>query len=179
MGILDRIVLTVYTVALLPISLSTVLLALGWAQPFFAVRYALLTLNGRVGIGLLGALLFVSSVRLLYLAFRGRRAGRQVVHETELGDVRISLDAVENLVQRVSRQIKGVRDVRPHVALTPDGVEADVRVWVAPDVCIPDLARQIQEEVRRSVQTVVGVAMSSLEIRVENITTEARRGRVE
>jgi uncharacterized alkaline shock family protein YloU len=178
-GILDRAVLTVYTVALLPISLFAVLLALGWGKPFDAVRGALLTPNGRAAIGLLGTLLFVSSVRLLYLAFRGRGAGQQVVHETELGEVRISLDAVEHLVQRVSRQVKGVRDVRPHVRLAPDGVEADVRVWVAPDVSIPDLARELQEEVRRSVQAVVGVALSALEIRVENITTEARRGRVE
>lgn len=179
MGILDRVVLTVYTVALLPISLFAVLIALGWGRPFDVVRASLLTVNGRAAVGLIGALLFVSSVRLLYLAFRGRGAGGQVVHETDLGDVRISLDAVENLVQRVSRQVKGVRDVRPHVRLVADGVEADVRVWVAPDVCIPDLARQVQEEVRRSVQTVVGVALSALEIRVENITTEGRRGRVE
>ncbi len=178
MSIIDRVVLTVYTVALLPLSLFTVLLAFGWDMPFLAVKRALASPNGRAGIGVLGLLLLVSSVRLLYLAFR-RHPGQQVLHETELGDVHISLDAVENLVKRVARQVKGVRDVRPYVRLTAEGIEADLRVWVSPDVCIPDLARELQEEVRRSVQTVVGVGVAGLEIRVENITTQVHRGRVE
>ena len=179
MAIVDRIILTVYTVALLVVSGLAVLIGLGWARPAGVIRDALVTLNGRLSIGALGLIFFVSSARLLILAFRRRQPGQAVVHETDLGDVRISLDAIENLVQRVARQTKGVRDVRPQVALGSDGLHAAMRVWVSPDVNIPDLARELQEEVDRSVQGVVGVALAGLDIRVENITTETRRGRVD
>ncbi len=179
MGIIDRIILTVYTVALLVLSALAVLIGVGWDKPAGVIRAALDTLNGRLTIGALGLIFLVSSARLLILAFRGRQPGQSVVHETDLGDVRISLDAIENLVQRVARQIKGVRDVRPQVALGADGLHAAMRVWVSPDVNIPDLARDLQEEVGRSVQGVVGVALAGLDIRVENITTETRRGRVD
>jgi uncharacterized alkaline shock family protein YloU len=178
-GIIDRIILTVYTMALLVCSGLAVLIGLGWARPAGAIRVALDTLNGRLSIGAVGLIFFVSSVRLLILAFRRRQPGQSVVHETDLGDVNISLDAIENLVQRVARQMRGVRDVRPQVGLSADGLHASMRVWVSPDVNIPELARDLQEEVGRSVQGVVGVALAGLDIRVENITTETRRGRVD
>jgi uncharacterized alkaline shock family protein YloU len=179
MRLFDRIILTAYTILLTVVSLLTVLVAAGWTRPMDGVRVSLLSTNGRLAVGLVGLLFFVSSVRLLVLAFRPRDSRQQVVHETELGEVRISLDAVESLVNRVARQVKGVRDVRPRVALNAAGIEAWLRVWVSPDVSIPGVAQELQEEIARSVQSVVGVGVSGLDIRVENITTEVRRGRVE
>lgn len=179
MGIADRIILTLYTIALTLFSLLAVAVAFGWSRPLDTVLAALQASSGRAAVASVGAIFFLSSVRLLILAFRRRQPGQQVVHETELGEVRISLDAVENLMQRVARQVKGVRDVRPAVRLSPEGVEARLRVWVAPDISIPDVARELQDELRRSVQNVVGVELAALDVHVENVTTEVRRGRVE
>lgn len=177
MGLLDRLLLTVYTLALTVFSAITVVVALGDQRPFHAFQVVLLTATGRWITGGISLLVLASSVRLLYSAFARPRI--QVVHETELGDVRISREAVENLVQRVARQIRGVRDVRARVALASDGVEARARIWVSPDVGIPGLAQQMQDEVRRAVREVVGVELTLFEVRVENITTEGRRVRVE
>lgn len=179
MGILDRIILTVYTIVLLAASGLAVLIGVGWERPADAVRASLGTLNGRLSIGAVGLIFFVSSVRLLILAFRRGQPGQSVLHETDLGEVRISLDAIENLVQRVARQCKGVRDVRPQVGLDADGIHGTLRVWVSPDVSVPDVARELQDEIGEAVQGVVGVALAGLDIRVENITTETRRGRVD
>jgi uncharacterized alkaline shock family protein YloU len=178
-GIVDRIILTLYTVALTVLSLLAVAVAFGWSRPLDTVLAALRATNGRAAVATVGAIFFLSSVRLLILAFRRRQPGQQVVHETELGEVRISLDAVENLVRRVARQATGVRDVRPQVRLAPEGVEARLRVWVSPDVSIPGVARELQDALRRSVHEVVGVELAALDVQVENVTTEVRRGRVE
>ncbi len=177
MGLLDRLLLTVYTVALTLFSAITVVVALGDQRPFHAFQLALVNPEGRWITGLVSLLVLASSVRLLYSAFA--RPRMQVVHETDLGDVRIAREAVENLVQRVARQVRGVRDIRARVALGPDGVVAWARVWVSPDVGIPGLARQVQDEVRRAMREVVGVELSELRLHVENISTEGRRTRVE
>jgi uncharacterized alkaline shock family protein YloU len=177
MGLLDRLLLTVYTLALMVFSALTVVVTLGDQRALRAFQLALLNPEGRWVAGVVSCLVFVSSVRLLYSAFAPPRM--QVVHETELGDVRISREAVEHLVQRVARQVRGVRDVRARVALGGDGVVARARIWVSPDVGIPGLAHQLQDELRRAMREVVGVELSELTLHVENIATEGRRVRVE
>jgi len=177
MGLLDRLLLTVYTLALTFFSALTVIVALGVRWPFNVFRLALLNPEGRWVTGAISLLVLVSSLRLLYSAFAQPRM--QLVHETELGEVRISREAVETLVQRVARQIRGVREVRARVGLTGDGVTASARIWVSPDVGIPALAQQLQEELRRAMREVVGVELSALTLKVENIASEGRRLRVE
>jgi len=176
MGLLDRILLTVYTVALMVFSAVALVVSLGYRRPFAAFRLALGG-EGRWLTGGVSLLVLVASLRLLYSAFARPRA--HVVHETELGEVRISREAVSNLMQRVAKQVRGIRDVRPDVSIRPDGIDARLRIWVSPDVNIPALAGQVQDELRRAVREVVGVELAEITLRVENISTDARRGRVE
>jgi uncharacterized alkaline shock family protein YloU len=177
MSLLDRVLLTVYTLALTGFAAVSLVVSAGYSEPFRAFELAFRTPQGRWTTGLVSLLVLVASVRLLYSAFAQPRV--QVVHETELGQVRISRDAVEHLVQRVARQVRGVREVRPRVTIGPDGIVARARIWVSPDVNIPGLAGQVQDELRRAVREVVGVELAALDLAVENITAEARRGRLE
>ena len=177
MGLLDRVLLTLYTFALMVFAALALVVALGYQPAFEAFRVALLSPQGRWATGVGSLLVLVASVRLLYSAFALPRA--QVVHETAFGEVRITREAVDHLLQRVGRQVRGVRDVRPHVTIGPDGVRARLRIWVSPEVHIPSLAAQVQDELRRAVRDVVGVELVDLAVRVENIGTDVRRGRVE
>lgn len=176
MGLLDRLLLTVYTVALMVFSAISLVVSLGYRSPFLAFQAALRG-QARWLTGAVSLLVLVASLRLLYSAFRRPRA--HVVHETELGEVRVSREAVANLMQRVARQVHGIRDVRPDVGIGAEGIEARLRLWVSPDVNIPALAAQVQDELRRAVREVVGVELFALSLRVENISTDARRGRLD
>lgn len=176
MGLLDRVLLTVYTVALMVFSAISLVVSLGYRSPFTVFQLALHG-QARWLTGGVSLLVLVASLRLLYSAFARPRA--HVVHETELGEVRVAREAVANLMQRVSKQVRGIRDVRPDVTIGPDGVEARLRLWVSPDVHIPALAAQVQDELRKAVREVVGVELATLTLRVENISADARRGRLE
>lgn len=178
MGIFDRIILTVYTFLLTFLSAAFVALALGWRRPLEYVGQVLEDPNGRWAMGLTGAVFFVASVRLLYFAFR-RGGGRAVVHENELGEVRISLDAVENLIARVARHQRGVRDVRVLTALSDGQVRAYLRVWVAADVAVPELGQSLQREVARQVREVMGAQVAEVRVHVVNVAPETRRPRAE
>jgi len=177
LGFLDRLLLTVYMLALIIFSALTVLVAAGITGPFRALQVALLNPDGRLVTGIISLLVLISSVRLLYSAFRP--LGMRVVHDTEFGEVSIAREAVENLLQRVGKQVRGVREVRPRVWLGNGGLEAEVRIWVSPDVSVPEVARQLQGELRRATREVVGVELTALSVRVENIGGEGRRVRVE
>ncbi|MCL6451684.1 MAG: alkaline shock response membrane anchor protein AmaP [Acetobacteraceae bacterium] len=179
MGIFDRIILTLYTFSLTFISLAFILMALGWLAPLDVVRASLSDPDGRWVVGIVAATFFVVSLRLLYFGFRRRYPGQTLVHQTPLGEVRISLDAVENLVRKVVRQVTGVRDVRARVLHQGGEVGVSLRVTVSPDLSVPEVSDKIQNAVKNYVRNVVGVGVHEVEIFVENIGDEVRRGRVE
>lgn len=176
MGTLDRVILTLYTLSLAILSFLITLFAVSpdWipvVRWFEEARSG----PGRLVLGLVGGVFFAVSVRLIFFAFARRGGGHAVVHETALGDVRISLSAVENLVRRVARGIKGVRDVKAEVVQEQGSLVAEIRGTLSPDVSIPDVSAEIQSAVRSQVQRVVGVEVTEVRIRVENLATEPRR----
>jgi len=179
MGIVDRIVLGLYSLSLSVISLAFFLVALGWTSPLALIISSFRNPQGRLAVGTLSLVFFVVSVRFLYYGFRKAHQGQAVVHESPLGEVRISLGAVENLVSRVARQIQGVRDVRSSVTNTPGGILVTVRSWVSPDVSIPSVSSEMQKSIKNYVANVVGTGVSEIRVLVENITTDSRKSRVE
>lgn len=176
MGVLDRIILTLYTIALAIIAFLMVLFAI--MPPWVPVHQWLenvLHPGGRLTVGIVGAAFLIVSGRLFLMASIRRRGGQAITHETELGEVRISLDAVENLVRKVARGIKGVREVRARVDQGSQGLAAEVRGTIAPDVSIPEVSEEIQSAVKSYVRRVVGVEVAEVRIHVDNIAGEARR----
>lgn len=181
MGIIDRIVLTIYTLALACLSGLMILVAIApeWANPQAWLADALSSGRGRLVIGLVGTAFFAVSVRLIAVAFKRRGGGQPVIHETSLGDVRISLDAVENLVRKTARSIKGVREIKAVVTHGKDGLSAHLSATISPEVSIPEVSEEIQSSVRQYVKRVVGVDMAEVRLEVENIANEGRRSRLD
>src|SRR5690606_7407582 len=172
MGVFDQIILAVYTVSLAAVSALVVLAALGWQLPLdLFVNQALRVPEGRWATGILAALFFVSSVRLLRLVFRRRGPGQTLVRETELGQVAIALGAVENLVLRIGRQVDGVRDLSARVEAGDHGVRIRIRAAVADSAAVPDLTAAMQQVVQEHVRQVVGVEVEQVAVTVADIGT--------
>lgn len=178
---IDRIVLTVYTLALAFVSGLMILVALApaWIQPHVWLAEALESTRGQVLVGMSGAAFFAVSLRLIVFAFARRGGGQPVIHETAMGEVRISLDAVENLIKKVSRSVKGVREVKAVVSHSKDGLRAHLRGTVSPEVSIPEASEEIQNTVRQYVKRVVGVEISDISIEIDNIASDAHRRRLD
>ena len=180
MGVFDQIILAVYTVCLAAVSALVGLAALGWHLPMqLFVDEALRVPEGRWATGILAALFFVSSVRLLRVVFRRRGPGETLVRETEVGQVAIALGAVENLVNRVGRQVEGVRDLAARVEAGDQGVRIHIRAAVADSTAVPDLTAELQRAVQEHVRQVVGVGVEQVAVTVADIGTESRRRRLE
>lgn len=179
-GYFDRVILTIYTISLGIVSLGLIWVgATGWHAPLDLIRTSSQTLAGRFEIGVIGLVLFTVSVRLLGVGFLGSPRRRAVVHQLTMGDVRISLHAVEGMVQRLVRNISGVRDAKAVVESKNDGLAVRVRATVGPETTITDLTETIQEEIRTQVRRVVGIDVREVRVEVDHITPEVRRGRVE
>lgn len=181
MGIIDRIVLTVYTLALAFISALMIIVAAvpKFLQPQVWLSEALASPRGRVALLIVGIAFFGVSVRLIVFAFTRRGGGQPVIHETSLGEVRISLDAVESLVKKVARSIKGVRDIKAVVTHGKDGLHAELRGTISPEVSIPEVSEEIQTAIRQYVKRVVGVEIADVRLEVDNIAADTHRRRLD
>lgn len=178
MGLLDRVVLMLYSLALTVLSAMFVAVAAGWDAPLDYIGTSLTSVNGRWTTGIVSGALLLVSIRFLAYVFTPRRRPQHgISHETELGQVHVRLDAVESLVKRAARQVRGVRDVRAKVSAGEGGISVRLKATVTPDTNIPEAAREIQQSLRTYVKNVVGVGVSGTEILIENISSESRRGR--
>lgn len=179
MGLFDQVILAAYTLSLTLLSGIIVLASLGWREPINTLAASLLTPEGRWTTGVLGALFLVSSVRLLFLVFRRRTPSQALVRETELGEVQIALTAVENLVNRIGRQVDGVRDMKARVAAGTQGVRVRLRAGVTTSTAVPELSDELQRLVRQQVRQVVGVEVEHVRVDIEDIGAEPRRRRLD
>ncbi|GAB6876016.1 alkaline shock response membrane anchor protein AmaP [Thermaerobacter litoralis] len=121
-----------------------------------------------------GLFFLLSGLHVTYHALRPRRRDA-VSAATELGEVRTALAAVEELVRRTGLQVAGVREVRPQVHATRDGIRLRVRAEVLPDHPIPDVAPQLQARLREAVETIVGARVAEVRVVVERFAGERRR----
>jgi len=179
MGLFDRIILTVMTLIVAAISAVTIMLAAGWLIPLEVFWTSLKDDVGRWLIGILAGITFIISVCFIYYGFHRSGVDQTLVHESELGEVRISVTAVESLVRKVARQVKGVRGVRGWVQADGGRLSVRLRTVISPDVSVPEVSGDIQRAVRDCLRNVVGVEAGDVKVFVENISNEARRGRVE
>lgn len=127
---------------------------------------------------IIGLVELLVATYFLTWAFRRRHASRAIVQESELGTVRISLKAVESLVQRAARQAQGVRDVRVDVRSDKQGVFINLTITVAPDVSIPAVSDEVQRRVEQYITQTVGVTVARVTVTFRAVA-EVGKSRVE
>ncbi|OPX86571.1 MAG: hypothetical protein A4E53_03005 [Pelotomaculum sp. PtaB.Bin104] len=176
MGPFDRALLAVYAFSLtLVISLFSSVM-LGWAAPQYLLRD--LFYPGRPEVFWPLMLILISAgIRLFWVGVRrpGVSDKHVVLTESALGQVHISLQAIENLVLKVVAQVNGVREVRPKIISDPQGVGIQVRAVVTPDLNIPAVSVEIQQLIKEKVFEVTGINVGSVKMFVENIAVNKPR----
>lgn len=175
MRILDRIIVIFSSVllAVLCVLAVGVLVGSSFAEAIFnSLRD--LPRDVRIGTGIFALVVLIAGIYLLRLGLRSRRRQRAIVRGTSLGEVRISLVAVENLVRRAARQVRGIREVDTFVDGSGDGIEISVDILVAPDTNIPEICDEVQGKLEEYVRDTVGVGVTKIRVNVRNIATEAK-----
>jgi len=176
MGWFDRTLLGLFSLCIMALSLFVAFMAaVAGTGPLDWFSIALVHPNMRVAVGLVALVFLLVSMKFFINSITGRRELRQaVIHENALGQVRVTVPALENLVHKVSSQVRGVREVKPRVDCRPEGVVIFVQATVTPDISIPQVSDEIQNRVRDYVTEVAGVNVASVRILVENISGETK-----
>jgi len=177
MGFFDRAALVVFALVTTVASLVLFLAVFDVTGPLNAVLAGLHTVNGRWLTGILSGIVFLISIRFFYVAFRRTSVGQALVRENDLGEVRVSIYAVRNLMRRVAAQTRGVREARAEVGMTPDGLAVHTRLVLSPDASVPETTELVQKALRDTANEIVGVKAAAVNVDVVNISAEVRGSR--
>lgn len=171
MGIVDRIILSIYTLLLAGLSLGVILLSLRLVS-LEQVGTCISYIYGQWPAALAGGVFFLVSIRLMLAGMRSKHAKDTIIHNNELGDVHISVAAVENLVEKVARHVRGVREIKVKVALNGASINVKIRAVISPESHVPAVSSEIQQRVHDYIKNTVGVELANVEIRVDNISND-------
>lgn len=174
MGPFDRGLLVIYAfVTTVALAVGAAVLA-GFIQPY-RVWGALTPAmeQPQVLIALLG-LFILFGTRLFWVGVKPRHP-QAVVHEVALGQIRIALTAIQNLVEKVVLQQSGIREAKARVYPGKQGVRINIKVAVTPDINIPSCSATVQEQVRQHVMDVTGVMVQDVTIIVKSLTAQKPR----
>ena len=171
--LVDRTVFVAVAVLLFLLAAVIAASALGWEGAGSAAAIAR-QLAERPVEAVIGALLILLAGVYVLLCGLRAEADEGIRQETEIGHVRISLRAIENLVYRTARGVRGIKDVAARVHRSPEGVAIAVSLVVHPDLPIPRLSDEVGHLVRSAVRETVGIEVGDVAIEIRNITEDAR-----
>ena len=173
MGIIDRIILLIYTLLLILLSVGVILISLRLI-PMELVGTMIDSIYGQWEIALAAGVFLLVSIRLLLASFRSNAPSTKeaIVHHTEMGDVEIALDAVKNLVEKTARHTRSVRDVKVYVRNYEEGLKVELRIVVSPECSVPQVSAEIQKRAYEYIKNTVGIELTDIHILVENISND-------
>lgn len=164
MVLLDRVFLGIIAVILVCFAGLLLATILGSS---FAIEW-LVSSSLPIDGGILAVIFLLLAVYLLILIFKGGK-GRFIVYPRELGAVRISVDSVESLIVEAAKQLPGLEQVKATITEVEEP-KVVLNVQVHPDHNIPQLSEELQENVKKYVESTAGVLIKEIEVRVVGIS---------
>jgi uncharacterized alkaline shock family protein YloU len=128
---------------------------------------------GRIEAGIIGLIFFLIAIRILKPLFVINRSRNAVIKENGLGQVSLSLQAIDALVEKVVVQNRGVKELKSKLDVTKEGLVIFLEVTVTPDIDIPELTTDLQEEIREYLDRTTSVKVNQIEILVNGIDQDS------
>ncbi len=172
----DRALLAVYTLFITVLSALFAAVMLGWPAPLYVLRDIFYPGRPEVFWTLIVALI-LAGVRLFWLSLVKPRGRHVVLVEGALGEIRVSLRAVEDMVDKEVSLMDGVKEVKSRMVAVSQGVGIRLRASVTPDVNVPSISTDIQNRVKKKVFEVTGLTVNNIKVSIDNIS--AKKPRVE
>jgi uncharacterized alkaline shock family protein YloU len=129
---------------------------------------------------IVAAVFILISIRILYLTLRSGKSTPSIDQRTDFGDIRISVETVENLSLKAATRVKGTKDIKARVQVNQAGLEITIRTMVDGESSIPELTEEIQRMVKGHLEEVTGIPVASVSVYVANIIqSQSFKSRVE
>lgn len=174
MNIFDKIMLTVYTLFIMFISIVVILFSTQIISlDFFSTSLSML--YGRWETSIVGLVLLLISLRLFFLNIKTERNPETSIHNGELGNVSITLKAIESLVKKVIGETEDIKDAKIKIHKQNDCISIILKIMINHDVIIPDMTKELQLNIKDYIENTAGISVTDVKVSIENILTEAKQ----
>ncbi|WP_019122824.1 alkaline shock response membrane anchor protein AmaP [Brevibacillus massiliensis] len=186
MNLFDRFILTIYSFALILLSLIVIAMAANWI-PYETAQYVLEGMYIQHGIPyiivslvflLISLRFFVSSITM-----KKPRSEAGIRQRGEHGEVIISLDTIRAIAERAARKIRGVRGLKTTIRATEQGNMIVLRISVDGEEPLPEMTEKLQESVKMQVEHIAGIEIAEVAVVISEVAgadnPSARPRRVE
>lgn len=168
MRLFERVIVFFICVAMVVVSAFAILFSLKvFSLDYFWTR--LVYFYGRWEMGAVAGIFLVGSILILLSGFRNRKIPESVINNGEMGSVSISFNAVENLILKAANNVERLKDVKVKLKPREDSLSIILKVTVAPDTNIPELTSELQRVVKDYVESMAGISVREIKVKVENI----------
>ncbi|BAU27426.1 putative alkaline shock family protein YloU [Aneurinibacillus soli] len=185
MNLFDRFILTLYSLALVVISLFVMAAGLNLISSVY-IETAIAEMYTSSQVGMIyfaaAAVFFLISLKFLFGSMRGGASrphtAPSVQRSNEYGNVQITVETLESLATHAARRIRGVRDLKARIAAHENGTAVHMKVAVDGETPIPDLTQQIQQAVKERIETIAGVELTEVTVLVSEVAQPGSGSRV-
>lgn len=178
MNIIDRIILTLYSFFIAALSLLLLLVPISpWAYDwtnYLLHSYRLAWQNMMIPIFFLGV-----SIRFLISGIKSNKINKNaVIRHTPFGEVKITLQAIETMVQKSAKVVPGLKDIKATALYLEDGLLIKIKAAALSDVNIPESTVKMQQNVKQYIEEYTGISVKEIKVMIDDIATQSK-GRVE
>ncbi|URN94257.1 MAG: alkaline shock response membrane anchor protein AmaP [Candidatus Pristimantibacillus lignocellulolyticus] len=182
--VVDKLLLFLYSIVIGIISVVFVSVGFAWINESLSIEFieTLYTNNNYlIALAIVGIVLFLISLRFFIVSLsRSAVSSQSVDQRTEYGDIRISIETMENLALKAAMKIRGVKDLKARVKATDTGMDIVLRAVVDGEVSIPQLTEEIQISVKNYLEEITGIPVTNVSVYIANIIqTNTIKSRVE
>lgn len=141
--------------------------------PLDVVETSLEAVHGNFQYVILAAMLLVAAVILLVLSLRRGQCVETLLQQGSLGEVRICFKAVETLVLKAAKGVKGIRETKTRIVYSENGLIIFLRAVTIPDHNIPQVTAELQAAVKEYVESTTGSSVVEIKVMIENVVSDA------
>lgn len=185
-NVLNKLLQTAYTIIILLLALSVLAMcvAIGInvihiSEINAALQSIQLNWNVLLVTSLISILFIIASLRLLFARPKPKVLRSTLLRHTDLGAIRVSVQTLEIMAQKVVRSFNEVKDVVVNIITEEDGVKIQLKLLMMPDVVLPDISSSIQEKVKDYIQSYSGILVKEIFIYIDNLVAPQQRSKVQ
>ena len=114
---------------------------------------------------------FALSIIFLFSGVKSEREKKSISKANNIGEIRISLNTIENIALSASRKLNGIKETKAYVSKLGEDVSLYIKAVVLADIHIPTLSEELQSKVKKAVEETSGINVTDVKVSVENIYT--------
>jgi len=168
MPLMGRLVIFIYNLLMLAIAGAVIAVSMGWNYPLAYLNTATSTPANQLIMGTIG---IVAAMMALFMLMWGLKTSPRIdaimVEKGVSGEISISIAAAKAIIMRAVRQVEGVKELKPAVIPTPEGITVKLHTMLNPDHSVPETAQILQCVVREHLEKTGGLQVAEIKVLVD------------